>query len=230
MEVVSRKEALEKGLKRYFTGKSCKHGHASERSINGKCLACVKIERQLYPKTKEQQKEYSSRYYKKNSNEIKEKVRRWAKDNPEKRKEISINWAKDNPDRTKYIQKKFIENNPERSREIKHKWAENNKEQQRECRRSWRQSNKWAVCALTMRRNAQKLHATPSWLTKENLDSIKLIYKDAAERAQRDGISYHVDHIVPLQGETVSGLHVPWNLQILEASENISKSNRFADI
>lgn len=65
-------------------------------------------------------------------------------------------------------------------------------------------------------RRARKLHATPSWA---NLDIIKRIYENA------EGM--HVDHIIPLQGELVCGLHVENNLQYLTAEENLRKSNTF---
>lgn len=66
---------------------------------------------------------------------------------------------------------------------------------------------------------AKKLQRTPKWA---NLEKIREIYKNCPE-------GYHVDHIIPLQGEKVSGLHVPENLQYLTAEENLSKSNKYEE-
>ena len=66
--------------------------------------------------------------------------------------------------------------------------------------------------------------ATPPWV---DADQLEAIYVEAWRLQQLTGIPYEVDHIVPLMGETVSGLHVPWNLQIIPAWKNQAKSNTF---
>lgn len=81
-------------------------------------------------------------------------------------------------------------------------------------------------CAKYMRRKAAKLKRTPPWLTQEHFKEIEQIYMDAQQVSKDTGVLHHVDHIIPLRGEVVSGLHVPWNLQVLTASQNISKGNR----
>lgn len=86
-------------------------------------------------------------------------------------------------------------------------------------------NNKSIYNARTRKRQAAKLQRTPVWLTQGDIFEMDCIYRYcSALRAV--GLDYEVDHIVPLQGKTVSGLHVPTNLQIMHSSENRSKHNK----
>lgn len=75
-------------------------------------------------------------------------------------------------------------------------------------------------------RQATKIHATPPWLTKEHQQKIEDFYWLANDLEKVSGQPYHVDHIIPLRGKDVCGLHVPWNLQILPEDLNCAKGNR----
>ena len=77
-----------------------------------------------------------------------------------------------------------------------------------------------------MEYHTRKMNAMPKWLTKEERDFIISLYKHAKYIEKMFGIKCHVDHIIPLRGENVCGLHVPWNLQILTAEDNLKKGNR----
>lgn len=79
-------------------------------------------------------------------------------------------------------------------------------------------NNRTKYYSSNAKRRASKLHATPAWLSRPQLIYMHAFYALCPE-------NHHVDHIVPLQGKTVCGLHVPWNLQILTASENLKKGN-----
>jgi hypothetical protein len=68
--------------------------------------------------------------------------------------------------------------------------------------------------------------ATPKWLDKNQRAEMRAIYKSAMARSEFHEEQYHVDHIEPLNGKNVSGLNVPWNLQILTARENKTKANK----
>lgn len=74
---------------------------------------------------------------------------------------------------------------------------------------------------------ASKLQASPNWLTSVQISEINCFYDKATNLTNETGILHHVDHIIPLQGENVSGLHVPWNLQVLTEKENCSKNNKY---
>ncbi len=98
-------------------------------------------------------------------------------------------------------------------------WYYNNIDRRKGNYRAWFQKNKWLINAHGAKRHASKLLATPPWITKDQLNHIKKMYEECPP-------GFHVDHIIPLQGRNVRGLHVPWNIQILPAKENLSKGNR----
>jgi len=93
----------------------------------------------------------------------------------------------------------------------------------------WRRKNKHKTNAIEAKRRAAKLNATPGWLSKEHLKEIDEVYAEAIRLSEETGIKHHVDHIIPLQGETVSGLHVPWNLRAIPAFDNLSKHNKLIE-
>jgi 5-methylcytosine-specific restriction endonuclease McrA len=106
-------------------------------------------------------------------------------------------------------------------------YREKNKEKLKDLGRKWAEKNPHKVSFASSKRRSAKLNRTPSWLTKDDLKQIAEIYKEANRLTKETNISHHVDHIVPLQGRNVSGLHVPANLQILTATDNIRKSNKY---
>lgn len=106
-------------------------------------------------------------------------------------------------------------------------WREQNPEKLKAIYKDWAQRNKDKVNAKWMQREASKKNRTPAWLTVDEHWMIEQAYDIAAKRKDEFGFDWHVDHIVPLQGKTVSGLHVPWNLQVIPAVENQRKSNKF---
>lgn len=106
-------------------------------------------------------------------------------------------------------------------------WREQNPNKLKAAYKDWAQRNKGKVNAKWMQRDAEKKNRTPAWLTADEHWMIEQAYDIAAKRKQVFGFDWHVDHIVPLQGKKVSGLHVPWNLQVIPALHNWQKSNLF---
>jgi len=89
--------------------------------------------------------------------------------------------------------------------------------------RRWNVANKEAFAAREAGRRAAQKAATPSWV---DWDAIESVYRLASEQTLATGVLHHVDHIVPLISKKVCGLHVPWNLTVMVATENQSKGNR----
>jgi hypothetical protein len=88
----------------------------------------------------------------------------------------------------------------------------------------WAKENPERCAATEANKRAAKLQRTPEWV---DYAKIAEQYELAASLTKETGIKHEVDHVVPLQGANVSGLHVHYNLQILTKSENSSKGNNY---
>ncbi len=100
-------------------------------------------------------------------------------------------------------------------------------ERRKNTERLWRLNNPNRRCANEAKRRATKLKATPPWLSDTHQAHIHRTYNLCRIVSEATGEKYHVDHIVPLQGESVCGLHVPWNLRVIPAKANIRKGNKY---
>jgi hypothetical protein len=135
-------------------------------------------------------------------------------------RERNSEWAKENRERLSAKAAEQRKANPASARETNLRFKRKHKERIAASHAAWQRRNADKCRARTAKRKAAKLRATPRWATRS---AIAAIYADAAAREGR----WHVDHIVPLQGETVSGLHCEANLQVLPAAENEGKRKRW---
>ncbi len=94
-------------------------------------------------------------------------------------------------------------------------------------KREYQRNNLHVYAKIKARRDAAKLQRTPAWLTEDDHWIMGQAYELAALRTSIFGFAWHVDHVVPLQGKKVSGLHVPQNMQVIPAKLNRAKSNHF---
>lgn len=118
-------------------------------------------------------------------------------------------------------------NNHDENRARLSKYYLDNHEKEKAARREHYKNNKASYLFNYYKREERIKDATPNWLTDSMLSEIKNIYSERQRISEETGVVYHVDHIVPLQGDNVCGLHVPWNLQIISAEENLRKSNKY---
>lgn len=159
----------------------------------------------------------------------------WKKRDYERHKERykanAEQWRRRNPDRYRERCEEYFsrEDVKERARIKTREWKRKNPERKKENDKRWRENNRPKARAFNSKRRAAEKNATPPWLTKEHLAQMTRVYEDAERLTVETGVLHHVDHIVPLRGKNVSGLHVPWNLRAIPAPENLSKGAKLIE-
>ena len=105
-----------------------------------------------------------------------------------------------------------------------------NRESVRAKQAEYYKNNKAMFAQKVAKRHAEKLKRTPLWLTRGHLVEMEGFYEYCKifNKFKNDpNNKLEVDHIIPLQGKQVSGLHAPWNLQVLTRRNNSSKRSKF---
>lgn len=153
------------------------------------------------------------RHYANNSEVYKARAKSWREENADHKREIDCEWRR---------------TNSERKAANDAAWYRKNKDHKRQYDKAWRPGyileNKHLLAAWSAAYRARRLMATPSWA---DLDKIEAVYALASKMSVDTGVRHEVDHIVPLCGRNVCGLHVENNLSVITMSENRSKGNRF---
>lgn len=116
-------------------------------------------------------------------------------------------------------------------------WKKNNTDKLKQHRSTYynshleeiREKDREKMLAQWGRKRAKRLQREPNWLSDQQKYEIEQKYWLAKMATLRSGEKHVVDHIVPLNGKIVSGLHVPCNLQVITAKENSKKSDRFIE-
>lgn len=176
----------------------------------------------------------------------KARVNQYRTSNPQKVKQIKKKYHENNKEsillskKIKYREDKEeinfkrrqeYKSNPERHKQQSISYYYNNKDKclkrQRKINKKHYQENKDYYYSKSAERRARKIQATPYWA---DLEKIQKVYEKVKWLESITGLRYEVDHVIPLNGEKLCGLHVWENLQILESSLNKSKSNKVLGI
>ena len=151
--------------------------------------------------------------------------REWYQKNKERISKVTKAWRLANPEKVKATKAKANSKRREENCEYSQQYRLNNKDKVSAYNKQYREDNKSRIYARNRARKHKMLMTQmPIWANKSDMD---VVYEQARRKSQIEGILYHVDHIIPLNNNLVSGLHIYTNLQVIPAKENIKKSNTF---
>lgn len=199
---------------RYFTGIPCSAGHVTQRyTSNRRCCACqaeaVRRNRTNNPaRAKELQKKHGRLSYAKHRESRLAENSAYRCANREKiRQSRKATYERTKAKRISYNVAYGLRN-PEKTLAWRRKYESSHPEKKRQRRRTYQ---------------ARKVGSMPVWA---NLAAIESVYVEAKRLTEMTGIVHHVDHIIPLAGRNVCGLHVEYNLQAIPWIDNLRKGRR----
>ena len=105
-------------------------------------------------------------------------------------------------------------------------WAKNNPSKANARNSRWQKVHAHIHTVNTRKHQSIKAKRMPHWLSTDDILQIKSMYLFAKIMEECTGEKHHVDHIIPLSSKCVSGLHVPYNLQVLSSKQNLIKGNK----
>lgn len=252
IEIISRKEAKERGLKRYFTGKPCKHGHIAERLVsNSTCFEC----------TAERQKEHSKQnkdkiakrrkeYYNQNKDKLLERQKEYRSQNKDKIAGRQKDYYNQNKDKIDERQKEYNNQNKDKIAKYKEEYSKKNKDKISEYRA--KNKDKMADAVMRWRRknpaqgflrnslnrifsnwkgSRKKMEKLHGYTFEQLVARIEFQFKDGMSWENRS--EWHIDHRKPISRFLEQGITDPKivnalsNLRPMWASENLSKGAKF---
>jgi hypothetical protein len=177
------------------------------------CKACSKASlADWYSRNKDKAQENNKKNYLENKQAACDRSRAWKKANRERINELN----RENYD-------------PEKRREYFADYRKANKDKRDAYNKEWLNEHPGLANAYAAKRRDAVRKAAPSCASLQDLEEIKGIYALAKQMTELTGQPHHVDHIIPIKGKSVCGLHVPWNLQVITATENLKKSNKVSE-
>jgi len=219
MEVITRKQAKEQGLKHYFTGKPCKHGHIAKRVTAGGCVECMAVNQRAHEERRRARRLADPAFDAKMKAKQNRAAKKYTERHPERRQQLRDAWLAVPENRAR----KLFTNN--RNKQTEHAL------EVRRARRNLRYQEDLAYrdrCKVhaadqnTKRRRARNAVV----LTVQEQMQVEAIYQLRIELTRATGVEYHVDHRIPL---AKGGKHHPDNLWVIPAVDNLRKGAKMPE-
>lgn len=200
--------------------------HREKDGLQHRCKMCnSKVASEYRKNNVDKEKIRHAKYHSENRETTNARIKQWTIDNPDKVRVKSRRFYHNNKDSARERMNRFTLKNPDWKNEYTRKWRIANTEHRRQYETEYTKNNPGIINAKQARRRSIKKNAYACWADE---NKISALYAEARQLTLDTGIVHHVDHIIPLNSKYVCGLHCEDNLQVITASENLVKLNKFS--